>query len=157
MSPEARVRALRDFIGLVAASRRDEAVRLSREWTEASVASNPADGELLAEVPFVLDAFCALSPGAGEAIRRHVIRSADGMADFVARTRDGRLTLSDLDDLKAYCYVVAGLVGEMLTELFLLDRPGLAAEADAPAGARRRLRGSAATREYSEGCGERCR
>ena len=44
---------------------------------------------------------------------------------FVARTRDGRLVLSSLDDLKAYCYVVAGLVGEMLTELFLLDRPRL--------------------------------
>jgi farnesyl-diphosphate farnesyltransferase len=131
VSPEARIRALRDFNGLVAASRRDEAVRLSREWTKAGVAANPGDRELLAEVPFVLDAFCALSPDAAEAIRRHVIHSADGMADFVARTRDGRLTLSDVDDLKAYCYVVAGLVGEMLTELFLLDRPGLAAEAGA--------------------------
>jgi len=131
VSPEARIRALRDFSGLVAASRRDEAVRLSREWTEAGVAAHRGDRELLAEVPFVLDAFYALSPGAAEAIRRHVIRSADGMADFVTRARDGRLTLSDLDDLKAYCYVVAGLVGEMLTELFLLDRPGLAAEAGA--------------------------
>lgn len=129
--PEARIRALRDFSSLVADSRLDEAVRLSREWTEAGVAANPGDRELLAEVPFVLDAFCALSPGAAQAIRRHVIRSADGMADFVARTRDGRLTLSDLDDLKAYCHVVAGLVGEMLTELFLLDRPCLAAEAGA--------------------------
>jgi len=129
--PEVRIRALRDFNGLVAASRRDEAVRLSREWTEAGVAAHRGDRELLAEVPFVLDAFYALSPGAAEAIRRHVIRSADGMADFVTRARDGRLTLSDLDDLKAYCYVVAGLVGEMLTELFLLDRPGLAAEAGA--------------------------
>jgi farnesyl-diphosphate farnesyltransferase len=82
-------------------------------------------------VPFVLDAFFALSPAAAEAIRRHVIPSAGGMADFVARTRDGRLELEDLDDLKAYCHVVAGLVGEMLTELFLLDRPGLAAEAGA--------------------------
>jgi farnesyl-diphosphate farnesyltransferase len=131
MAPEVRIRALRDFGGLVAAFRLDEAVRLSREWTEAGVAANPGDRELLAEVPFVLDAFCALSPGAVEAIRRDVIRSAGGMADFVARTRDGRLTLSDLDDLRAYCHVVAGLVGEMLTELFLLDRPGLAAEAGA--------------------------
>jgi farnesyl-diphosphate farnesyltransferase len=131
ISPEARIRALRDFIGLVAASRSDEEDRLAREWTKAGVAPNPGDRELLSEVPFVLDAFRALSPGAVEAIRRHVIRSADGMADFVARTRDGRLALSDLDDLKAYCHVVAGLVGEMLTELFLLDRPGLAAEAGA--------------------------
>jgi farnesyl-diphosphate farnesyltransferase len=130
MSPEARVRSLHDFIGLVAASRRDDAIRLSCEWIGAGVAVNDGDRELLSEVPFVLDAFCALSPGAAESIRRYVIRSADGMADFVGRTRDGRFALSDLDDLKAYCYVVAGLVGEMLTELFLLDRPGLAAESD---------------------------
>ena len=128
--PEVRIRALSDFNGLVAASRRDEAVRLSREWTEAGVATHAGYRELLAEVPFVLDAFFALSPGAVEAIRRHVIRSADGMAGFVARTRDGGLSLSGLDDLKAYCYVVAGLVGELLTELFLLGRPGLAVESD---------------------------
>ena len=29
--------------------------------------------------------------------------------------------LADVPDLKAYCYAVAGIVGEMLTELFLLD------------------------------------
>ena len=32
-------------------------------------------------------------------------------------------------DLQAYCYVVAGIVGELLTELFLLGRPELAAVA----------------------------
>ena len=131
VAPEIRIRALRDFNVLVAAFRRDEAVRLSRGWTEAGIAANPSDRELLAEVPLVLDAFLALSPGAAETIRTHLIRSADGMADFVARTRSGRLSLLDLDELKAYCYVVAGLVGEMLTGLFLLDRPGLAREAPA--------------------------
>ena len=131
VSPEVRIRALRDFKGLVAASRRDEAVRLSREWSEAGLAANPGDRELLAEVPFVQDAFCDLLPGPAEAIRSYVTRSANGMADYVARTRGGRLVLSNLDDLKAYCYVVAGLVGEMLTELFLIDRPGLAAESGA--------------------------
>lgn len=129
--PDARIRALRDYVDLVGAGRRDDAVRLSGDWMEAGLAKNPGDRELLAEVPFVMDAFCALAPGAGEAIRRHVIRSANGMADFVARTRDGRLALATLDDLKAYCYVVAGLVGEMLTDLFLLGRPGLAPEAGA--------------------------
>ncbi len=128
LEPETRVRALHDLIGLLGTPARDETVRLSREWTAAGVATHPGYRELLAEVPFVLDAFFALSPGAVEAIRRQVIRSAEGMAGFVALTRDGRLSLSGLDDLKAYCYVVAGLVGELLTELFLLGRPGLAGE-----------------------------
>ena len=32
-------------------------------------------------------------------------------------------------ELRDYCYVVAGIVGEMLTELFVLDRPDLEAVA----------------------------
>ena len=43
------------------------------------------------------------------------------MSSFVARERDGLLKLRDLEDLKSYCYAVAGIVGEMLTELFLLS------------------------------------
>jgi farnesyl-diphosphate farnesyltransferase len=129
VAPEARVRALRSFAGLVAAPRRDEAAKLSREWAAAGMAASSADRELLSEAAFVLDSFCALPRNAGEAIRDKVIRSAEGMAGFVERTVEGRLTLTDLDDLRAYCYVVAGLVGEMLTELFLIDHPGLAPEA----------------------------
>jgi farnesyl-diphosphate farnesyltransferase len=123
--PEARIRALRDFIGLLHDPSPAEAARLSGEWRGAGWATHPGYVELIGEIPFVLGAFGALSQGAIEAIRGPVVRSADGMARFVARTLDGRLALSSLEDLKAYCYVVAGLVGEMLTELFLLGRPGL--------------------------------
>ena len=47
------------------------------------------------------------------------------MAGYVGRTERGNLVLTDLEDLKNYCYFVAGIVGEMLTELFLLGRPTL--------------------------------
>jgi farnesyl-diphosphate farnesyltransferase len=51
--------------------------------------------------------------------RGHVARTARGMAEFVARQDDqGRITLDTVEDLRKYCYVVAGIVGEMLTELF---------------------------------------
>jgi farnesyl-diphosphate farnesyltransferase len=126
--PEVRVRALSDLKRLLAAPDREETLRLSGDWTSAGIATHPGYRELLAEVPFVLDAFFGLSSGAIDAIRRSVGRSSDGMATFVSRTDDGRLTLVDRDDLKAYCYAVAGLVGELLTELFLLGRPSLAAE-----------------------------
>ena len=80
--------------------------------------------ELLADLPFVLDAFFALSPEAVGLIREHVLRTSRGMAGFVARTTDeGELRLRDVPDLQDYCYVVAGIVGELLTELFLLGRP----------------------------------
>lgn len=51
----------------------------------------------------------------------HTQRTALGMADFVRRQDDrGGIVLSDIDDLKRYAYAVAGIVGEMLTELFAL-------------------------------------
>jgi farnesyl-diphosphate farnesyltransferase len=60
----------------------------------------------------------------------------------VARVDDGELRLRDVQDLQAYCYVVAGIVGELLTELFLRERPGLA-----PAAGRLRER----ARSFGEG------
>ncbi len=125
--PERRIAALNDFSGLLTAYSRPEAERLAATWSSAYPSPHAGYRELITEVPSVLDAFFALSPGAVDPVRRHVIRSAQGMAGYVARTRGGRLVLADVADLKAYCYVVAGIVGEMLTEIFLLGRDGLSA------------------------------
>jgi farnesyl-diphosphate farnesyltransferase len=124
--PESRIEALTDFRELLSGDSRERAEALSARWVEREVSSHKGYRELIAEVPFVLDAFFALSAGAIPPIRAHVSRSAEGMARIVSRTRDGRLTLQTIQDLKDYCYIVAGIVGEMLSELFLLDRPSLA-------------------------------
>ena len=43
------------------------------------------------------------------------------MCDFVERSEEGGgLRLRTMADLRRYCFVVAGIVGQMLTELFLL-------------------------------------
>ena len=123
--PERRIGALRDFNRLLASYSRPEAERLALAWSAAGPSPHAGYRELIAEVPFVLDAFFALSPAAVDSVSAHVTRSADGMAGYVARTKEGSLVLSDIADLKAYCYVVAGIVGEMLTELFLLGRESL--------------------------------
>ena len=87
--------------------------------------------ELLARMPLVLRDFGALPLPARVAIRRYLIRSVDGMKQFVRRSDErNRLTLADIEDLRDYCYSVAGIVGEMLTELYLLDRAELAAAAE---------------------------
>ncbi|MGH9367222.1 MAG: squalene/phytoene synthase family protein [Thermoanaerobaculia bacterium] len=122
-----RIAALSEFRALLAAYSRPQAERLSGKWSAAGPSAHAGYRELIAEVPFVLNAFFALRPDAVEPVRAHVIRSAEGMARYVARTRGKAPVLSNLPDLKAYCYVVAGIVGEMLTELFLLGRPGLQA------------------------------
>ena len=82
-------------------------------------------------MPLVLRDFGALPLPVRVAVRRHLLRSVDGMKQFVRRSdQDNRLTLSSIDDLRDYCYSVAGIVGEMLTELYLLDRPELSRSAE---------------------------
>ncbi len=96
-------------------------------WSGAVPCAQPGYRSLLAEVPFVLDSFFALRPAAVALIRDHTRRTIAGMERYVERAGDdGRLELADLADLRAYCYVVAGIVGELLTDLFLLGRPELA-------------------------------
>jgi farnesyl-diphosphate farnesyltransferase len=123
---ERRVEALQEFQKLLSDFTPEDAARLAEKWTAAGASPNPGYRELIAGVPFVLDAFFALDPEAVASVRQHVITSAEGMAEFVARSRDGALVLDDLEDLRAYCHCVAGIVGQMLTELFLFKRESLA-------------------------------
>ncbi len=125
-SAERRVEALQEFQKLLSDFTPEDAARLAEKWTAAGASPNPGYRELIAGVPFVLDAFFTLDPEAVASVRQHVITSAEGMAEFVARSRDGVLVLDDLEDLRAYCHCVAGIVGQMLTELFLFKRESLA-------------------------------
>jgi farnesyl-diphosphate farnesyltransferase len=126
--PEKRITSLHDFNELLRKPSPNKARSLSKGWVAASISPHPGYTELMTEVPFVLDAFWKLEPEAIEQIKTHVIRSAEGMASIVAKTKGGRLVLSSVHDLQAYCYIVAGIVGELLTDLFLLDAPQLARE-----------------------------
>jgi len=101
----------------------DQARRLVNDWLADPPLDREAYLELLGELPMVLDALEALPADARDLVRDHTVRTVDRMAAFVRRERP--LQLRDVDDLRDYCYAVAGIVGEMLTELFLLDRPSL--------------------------------
>ena len=120
--PERRIEVLHEFQDLLLDFSPEKASRLAQEWTAADASPHPGYRELISETPFVLHAFFALDPEAVATVRSHVARSAEGMAGFVARSDDGVLALKDLEDLRAYCYAVAGIVGEMLSDLFLLKR-----------------------------------
>jgi farnesyl-diphosphate farnesyltransferase len=123
--PALRVEALKQFVGLLDRPAA-EAQSLAESWTREPPLAHAGYQELLARTPYVLGEFQALRPEARAVLRTHVTRSAEGMAGFVRRIEPGgRLELETIDDLRAYCYAVAGIVGEMLTELFLLDRPSL--------------------------------
>jgi farnesyl-diphosphate farnesyltransferase len=67
----------------------------------------------------------AFPPAQRAAIERCVRIMATGMADF--QERPPSHGLADLAEMERYCYVVAGVVGEMLTELFCEHSPEIAA------------------------------
>ncbi len=123
---EKRIGALHAFCGLLDRPQAEETRRLAAVWHAEVPIGHTGYQELLAEMPAIFDVFFSLRPPARELVREHTVRTARGMAEFVERTdEDGELVLRDLQDLRDYCYVVAGIVGEMLTELFLLADPEL--------------------------------
>jgi farnesyl-diphosphate farnesyltransferase len=82
--------------------------------------------ELLGCAPNVLASLARMGRKSRAIVAAHTLRTVDGMAGFVARSADdGELRLRDFEDLRAYCYVVAGIVGELLTALFLNESPAL--------------------------------
>ncbi|MBL8682316.1 MAG: squalene/phytoene synthase family protein [Myxococcales bacterium] len=121
-----RIAALSEFAALL----RDPSVERARELTGKWTASRPIDHdgymELLAETPAVFEALLACEPRGRAIVTKHALRTTDGMATVVERTdHRGNLQLRDVQDLRDYCYIVAGIVGELLTELFLLHGPQL--------------------------------
>ncbi len=126
--PDQRIRALADFERVLA--RPVEASPVAGEWTANPPISHEGYIELLAATPEVLGALWSLPEDARATMTRHLVRTARGMAGFVARTGESdQLRLRDLRDLRRYCYVVAGIVGEMLTDLFLLNSASLVSAA----------------------------
>ena len=55
----------------------------------------------------------------------HTVRTMRlGMQHYAeARSAEGALRLSSLTEVNRYCYFVAGVVGHLLTQLFMLSRP----------------------------------
>jgi farnesyl-diphosphate farnesyltransferase len=52
-------------------------------------------------------------------IRHHTARVASDMARWVGRHREGALQLRSIRELEDYCYSVAGIVGELITDCFV--------------------------------------
>lgn len=128
-TPEAKVQALADLERVLEPGQSDEVRRLAARWCAAPPLDHEGYLELLEETPAVLEALWALEPAAQAVIRRHLRRTIQGMARYAHRVGQGKhLQLETIDELSDYCYIVAGIVGEMLTELFVLDWDALASD-----------------------------
>ena len=83
----------------------------------------PAERDLVVSLPRVIGVTEGLPERHREAVTRCVSIMGEGMAHFqVLRSPAG---LADREQFESYCYYVAGVVGEMLTDLFLLELDGL--------------------------------
>jgi farnesyl-diphosphate farnesyltransferase len=121
-----RAKALSLFIQLMEVEDARAVGAMTKLWLDEPPLDHPGYLELLAATPEVIGWHRALRPAAREQLRKHLTQSARGMMDVVARTdANGALQLQTLQDLRDYCFVVAGLVGQMLTELFVLQSPSL--------------------------------
>jgi farnesyl-diphosphate farnesyltransferase len=101
-----------------------------RAWLDAAEVSPPTKDAgclaLIARAEGVRTAVAQRGHDVSLAMTMDVVRTSSKMAEFVARqTEAGGLVLDDLADLREYCYAVAGIVGELLTEMFLLRDPEL--------------------------------
>ena len=126
---EERLDALESFVELLELSpsaRVAEAQRRSEAWLQRPPVDHEGYLELLGELAPVLAELDTLAPAVSGLVIRHTIRTTEGMASVVARADErGNLRLASVPELKDYCYIVAGIVGELLTELFLHDAPAL--------------------------------
>jgi farnesyl-diphosphate farnesyltransferase len=92
---------------------------------------HPADAALFTQTARVIATAIESDPAAVDVLLSNVGKSVDGMRKFVsAGSEAGDVVLKSKSELTDYCYRVAGLVGEMLTELFLMHDPVLQSVAD---------------------------
>ncbi len=121
-----RVAALEEFSTMLPSLDPLEAKKLSSKWLARPPCTHQGYLELIEKTSDVLVAVQGLPLAAQHILVRHAQRTADGMAKVVlAADEQGRLRLSTMKELEDYCYIVAGIVGELLTELFLNDAPQL--------------------------------
>jgi len=120
-----RLAALDDLLRLLETPGGEQGA--ATRWLADAPVSHTGYLQLLRETPAVMEAYWAVPATARAVLRRDLLRTVSGMAGFVRRgDLRGNLRLTSLRELRDYCYVVAGIVGEMLTELFLLDAEALA-------------------------------
>ena len=78
--------------------------------------TSPAEKNLISHIPAVITCLQNFTPSQQKILQKCVHTMAEGMPLF---QRKANLSgLGNLNELNRYCYFVAGVVGEMLTELF---------------------------------------
>ena len=128
---EERLAALTELDDLLSEPNADFAEALSQKWVRWKPSENEGYLELLEAFPALLEAIMSLDDSCRGIVIHHTRRTIAGMSQFVAQSGDdGSLRLASMQALCDYCYAVAGIVGEMITDLFLDHSSNLASVAE---------------------------
>lgn len=94
-------------------------------WTKTFPATaQPAELLLIADAGQLFAALHALPEAVASPMRDAVLRMSTGMRHYsLQAAKTGGLRLTDSRDVNRYCYFVAGLVGHLLTALFVQAHP----------------------------------
>ena len=120
LSPDQKQQFHDQFVAVIAGTASAEAFATALTPL-LSAATTDAERTLICEMPHVVHVTHALAPRQRAAIERCVRVMCEGMPAF---QRHAHLSgLADVGELDRYCYYVAGVVGEMLTDLFCAYSP----------------------------------
>ena len=115
LTPREKQRFANRFVDVVEG--REDATAFGVELAAVLSTSTPrGERDLVANTPRVIGIAGGFREGQRRPVARCVRIMASGMSEF--QQLDTSAGLKDLRQLDRYCYVVAGVVGEMLTELF---------------------------------------
>jgi len=120
LDPKIKIKRLFEFSRLI--ENREYRRNHIEEWIKncKTVDGSLNDLDLLNNIRRVFNVFDSLKESHQEQIIPSVSKMAKGMAHFQSRFQFGQITpLESEEDLEEYCYFVAGVVGEMLCNLFL--------------------------------------
>ncbi|MEM7660337.1 MAG: squalene/phytoene synthase family protein [Bacteroidota bacterium] len=121
-TPQQRTEVLQEFIQLMDERASSEAFAALPHRFDPLPTTHAGYQNLLTHSPFVMQEFYALPEAVQQIIWSHLRRTTVGMIHFLSQTNEAnQIRLKSLAELEHYCYTVAGIVGEMLTELFLFD------------------------------------
>ncbi|MBI5427449.1 MAG: squalene/phytoene synthase family protein [Nitrospinae bacterium] len=126
LDPRTKIKLLTEFSRLVRDA--DYRARELTRWIQdcAMVDGSANDLDLLANTARAFRIFDTLPESHRNQIVPSVSEMARGMAYFQKKFDRGKPALLESEnELEEYCYYVAGAVGEMLCNLFLVELPGL--------------------------------
>ncbi len=128
LSRDDRVAALEELIPILQNRDAPRAEEARSRWLSNEVTHDDGNRELLVALPLLLEYLSTWEPARARIVLEHAARTAEGMAQTLREANAaGHVRLTSLPALRRYCYAVAGIVGELVTALFVFDVPELAA------------------------------